>query len=86
MGMEAIDRLSDQQQDTARILERVVARLEALEHWRDTQERAQERAEDRRDDREEKRPDLLRANAAIALSAVTAAIYVLTYLAQHWRP
>ena len=81
----AIERLTDQQQKTAIILERVAGRLEALERWQEQGERLRERDDDRRDEAVEKQPDQQRANLALLFSALTGMIYLLTFLSQHWR-
>lgn len=81
-----IEKIVEQQQATALILERVTGRLDALERWQEAEERAKERQEERRDDRDERRPDDRRANLALLLSAASGIVYVLTFLAQHWKP
>jgi hypothetical protein len=79
------DRIAERLENMTLIQERMLGRLEVLEKWKDSEERAKERAEDRRDDRSEKAPDQQRATYALALSAVTVAIYILTLLSQHWK-
>ena len=74
------------QQDTALALERILGRLDGVEKWQQAEERAKERAEARRDERDDQRPDQQRANLAIAISAIMAAIYLLTLLSAHWKP
>lgn len=55
-----IEKIVEQQQQTAIIIERVLGRLDAVEHWQDAEERAKERRDERRDERDEKKPDNLR--------------------------
>lgn len=73
------------QQATAVVLERITARLESLEHWRDTEERRQDRAEERREERTDKAPDQQRANLALLVSSCSVLIYLLTFISQHWH-
>lgn len=80
------DRTVERLENMTLIQERMLGRLEVLEKWKDSEERRLERAEDRREDRTEKAPDQQRATTAIILSAITAAIYLLTFLSQHWKP
>jgi hypothetical protein len=56
-----IDEITKTQQATALILERIVGRVEVLEKWKDSEERARERAEDRRENHDEQRPETLRS-------------------------
>lgn len=81
-----VDRIVEQQQQTALILERVAGRLDALERWQEASERAKEREEERRDERQDKQPDQLRANIAIAISASGAILYAIGFIVQHWKP
>lgn len=74
------------QQDTALALERILGRLNAVEHWQSSEEVEKRRREDRRDARDDKRPDERRANLAIAISSVGAVLYLLMFLSQHWKP
>ena len=73
-------------QEVAVALERLNGRMENLETWREERDRERERAEERKDSRIEKVPDMRRADLAILISAVTALIYLVTLLSQHWKP
>lgn len=79
------DRIAERLENMTLIQERMLGRLEVLEKWKDSEERARERAEDRREERTEKAPDQQRANAALVLSAIMALIYVLQIVSQHWK-
>jgi hypothetical protein len=83
--MRQLDNLVQTQQQTAIILERLSARLDALEKWQESQTRQQERAIERREDTIEHHPDQLRANVALALSGCSALVYLLWFIGQHWR-
>ena len=74
------------QQDTALALERIVGRLNGMERWQEDADARRERQEERRDNRDDKAPDQFRANVAIMISAISAAVYVVTLLAAHWKP
>jgi len=52
-----IDRIVEQQQQTAIILERVLGRLDGIERWQQAEDRAKEREEEHRTERDDKRPD-----------------------------
>ena len=79
-------RIIERLESTAIIQERILARLDGLEKWRDDRDRERERLEERRDERIDKAPDQQRANLAIIISAIMAAFYLLTYVSQHWKP
>lgn len=80
-----IEKVVEQQQQTAIILERVLGRLDTVERWQQAEDRAKERQEERRDERDEKRPDDRRANWALIISAGTAVLYLLAFVSQHWH-
>jgi hypothetical protein len=50
------DRIAERLENMTLIQERMLGRLEVLEKWKDSEERAKERAEDRRDDRIDSAP------------------------------
>jgi len=83
---QILDRIVEHQQQTALTLERVLGRLDAVERWQQNEDRAKERAEERKDDRIEKAPDSRRADMALLVSGAMFAFYLITFLAQHWRP
>lgn len=72
-------------QEIAVALEKLNGRMENMEQWREDRDRERERATEHRDYRDDKRRELTRADIAIIFSALSAAVYVLTFLAQHWR-
>ena len=79
------ERIAERLESAAIIQERVMARLDTLERWRDERDRERERQEERKDDRIEKAPDNKRADYALAVSVSMALIYLLQLLALHWK-
>jgi len=80
-----MDKLVEQQQETALILERVQLRMDIVEKWQQNEDRAKEREEERRDGRDDRQPDQLLGKIALAISAGGFLIYLLTTVAQHWH-